>query len=131
MAPLTSCHVLFGLFSESFIYISNIWWPSADILRNHRVKTGQRYSSILSHRTTVHMTLMAKRHKSLLEFQWKVHTRWERGLLVQCKIQNKCGAEGLHLETDLCKVDCLEKEKRATASEHSGQITDALDDSRW
>lgn len=33
MAPLKSCHVWFWLFSESFIYISNIWWPSADILQ--------------------------------------------------------------------------------------------------
>lgn len=47
------------------------------------------------------MTLMAKRHKSLLEFQWG------GGLLVQRKVQNKCGAERLHLETGLCKVDRL------------------------
>lgn len=86
MAPLKSCHVWFWLFSERFIYINNIWSPSAGILCNHRVRTGQRYSSILSHHTTVRMTLMAKRHKSLLEFQWKVHTRWEGGLT--CSMQD-------------------------------------------
>lgn len=28
-------------------------------------------------------------------------------LLIQSEIQNKRGAERLHLETGLCKVDCL------------------------
>lgn len=89
-----------------------------------------------SHHNTVHMTLMAKRHKSLVAFQWNIHL-WCQGWGVgggglTCSAQ---GPEQMWSRTPppgnwLVQGGLPVIEKRATASEHR-QRTAALDPGRW
>lgn len=87
-----------------------------------------------NHHITVHMTLMAKKNQSLLDFQWNIHVWCQEwgGSGLTCSVQ---GPEQMWSRTPppgnwLGQGGLPVNEKRAAASEHK-QITDAPDAGRW
>lgn len=54
------------------------------------------------------------------------------GLLVQRKVQNERGAERLHLEAGLCKVDCLQMREELQSSKlRASKRRQTTDAGRW